>query len=157
VTFYTLALFTHSLLRWVVLALAVIVLVRAFAAWRSGRAWLPTDERLYAALLGSVDLQFLIGLLIYALLSPLSRAFWTETAVAMKDPILRFYGLEHVLGMIIAITVLHIGRARSKKADSDALRHRRAWISVLAALLIMGASIPWPGTPQGRPLLRPLW
>jgi hypothetical protein len=157
VTLYSLALFTHSLLRWLIVLLGLVVCLRSFAAWRRGRAWLPLDERLHVALVGSVDAQFLLGLVLYGLLSPLSRAFWTATAAAMKDPLLRFYGLEHVVMALLGVAVLHVGRKRSMRAGTTTLRHRRVWTFTLAALLIIAAAIPWPGLAYGRPLFRPLW
>jgi hypothetical protein len=157
VTFYALTLFLHSLLRWVLLALAVFVCLRSFIGWLRRRTWQPLDERLHVALVGVVDTQFLLGLVLYGLLSPFSRTFWLNIATGMKDPILRFYGIEHVFAMLIAVTVLHIGRKRSTQAATGVLRHRRAWTSILAALAIMAVSIPWPDLPYGRPLFRPLW
>lgn len=156
-TLYAIVLFTHSLLRWLVLVLAVLVLVRSFLAWRRNGAWRAEDNRLHASLVGLVDLQFVIGLVLYAFLSPMSQAFWQDIGAAMKGPILRFYGMEHVVTMLVAIVVLHIGRKRSTRATTDALRHRRVWTSTLAALLLIAIGIPWPGMPYGRPLFRGLW
>ncbi len=156
VSFYTLALFVHSGLRWVILALAVLMIVRSFAAWRQRRAWHALDERLHVALVGLLDLQMLIGLVTYALLSPFVRAFWSDIAIAMKQSGLRFYGIEHVVAMVAAVAVLHIGRKRSMQSPNDAVRHRRVWTTTLAALAIIVLSIPWPGLPYGRPLFRGL-
>ena len=55
--------------------------------------------------------------------------------------------------MIIGIALAHIGRARARKADSFR-RHKVAAIFFGLALVVMLASIPWPGTPNGRPLVR---
>jgi len=55
--------------------------------------------------------------------------------------------------MLVAITLAHVGRARIRKADI-ARRHRLAAIFYGLALVSILASIPWPGTPNGRPLLR---
>jgi hypothetical protein len=63
---------------------------------------------------------------------------------AMKDPLTRFYGVEHLVGMLIAIILLHIGKAQGKKRISDKAKHRRTLIFYFLALLIILASIPWP-------------
>lgn len=153
---YSLVLFAHSWLRWVALLLALLVLVRSFVAARTAQPWRPLDERLHVALIGVIDTQFLMGLLLYAFLSPLSMLFWQNPAGAMKEASLRFYGVEHIFSMLIAIVVLHIGRTRSKKAATDAQRHKRVWTTVLAGLMLILIGIPWPGLPYGRALFRGL-
>jgi hypothetical protein len=154
-TIYQYALFGHSWLRWIVLLLALVVLLRALQGWWSGRIWSSLDEQLHVALTGAVDLQFLIGLLLYLWLSPLPRAFYQGLSASTKEPILRFYGLEHFIGMLVAVAVIHIGRKRSQKAPLVSARHRRVFTWTLAALLVMAASIPWPDMVYGRPLFRP--
>jgi mono/diheme cytochrome c family protein len=151
---YSVTLFAHSYLRWIVLGLAAVVLVRAFIGWRRARAWAQLDERLHSAFVGSVDTQLLVGLLLYVALSPISKAFFADPGRGMKDTILRFYGMEHAAMMIAAVAVVHIGRARSKKAATPELRQRRVWTTTLAALVLMLAAVPWPSLRHGRPLLR---
>jgi hypothetical protein len=56
--------------------------------------------------------------------------------------------------MIVAIALAHVGRSRSKKAAADGAKFKNAAIFYGLALLIMLASIPWPGMPGGRPLIR---
>lgn len=153
-TTYAITLFLHSYLRWVLLALLLVVLVRAFLGWRSKREWTGRDERMHVVLVALVDTQLLLGLLLYLFLSPISKAFFTDTAVAMKDHVLRFYGMEHVTMMVLAVAVIHVGRARSKKSPTAALRHRRVWTSILVSVLFIASSIPWPFLRHGRPLFR---
>ena len=154
VTLYGFAVFTHSYVRWLVLAMAVVVLVRTFLGWRRGRPWTAADDRWHSAFVGIIDLQFTIGLLLYLWLSPVTWAFFTGVGAAMKDPMLRFFGLEHVFGMVAAMTLIHVARGRSRRFATDRLRHRQVWMTTLVALAIIAASIPWPVLPYGRPLLR---
>jgi hypothetical protein len=63
---------------------------------------------------------------------------------AMKDPYTRFFAVEHLLGMLIAIILIHIGKAQGKRPIGDKAKHRRTMIFYLVALLIILASIPWP-------------
>lgn len=155
-TLYGLVLFTHSLLRWAVLLAAVLVCARSFAALRHGRAWDRRDERLHVALVSVLDLQLLLGLALYVFLSPFSRAFFDDYRMGMEDPVVRFFGLEHVLAMVVAITIVHIGRVRSRRQTEGTRRHRVVWVSTLIALLIILVSIPWAVFPYARPLLRGL-
>jgi len=151
---YLITLFAHSYLRWAVLAAVVFVLVRAFVGWRRARAWTRIDERLHVALVGLTNLQFTLGVALYLFMSPLSHAFFADPAGAMKVRVVRFFGLEHPVMMLLAVALVHMGRSRSRKAATGALRHRVVFATTLAALLVSCASIPWPGLDHGRPLLR---
>ena len=151
---YTIPLIAHSYLRWAVLALALIVIARSIPAFLRGREWTKGDERLHQAFVGVVDLQFTLGVWMYLVTSPVSHAFFADFGAGVKQPVLRFFGLEHPLGMLIAVALVHIGRTRSKRAADGKLRHRRVWTFTLAALVMMAASIPWPILDAGRPLFR---
>lgn len=151
---YPSVLLLHSWTRWVVLALLVIVVVRAWQGRTGFGAWLPLDERLHTALVGVVDAQFLIGVLLYAA-SPFTSAFLGDLGTNIRNRELRFVGLEHVLVMLVAVAFVHIGRARSKAVTDERLRFRRVFAWTLAALILVLASIPWPFFPVARPLFRP--
>jgi hypothetical protein len=153
-TLYILTLFTHSYLRWLVVALLVTVCVRGARGWLRSSTWSTPDERWHAALLGAVDLQFTLGLILYGVLSPFRGAFFANVRVAMHDAVLRFFGIEHAFGMIVAVTLVHVGRSASKRAASGRLRHRRSCLWTFSAWLVIVVSIPWPDRPYGRPLLR---
>ena len=64
---------------------------------------------------------------------------------------LRFWIVEHPLGMVVAIALTHIGRARIQRTP-DRARKRRLLRSFFGlAIVLILASIPWPGLPYGRP------
>jgi hypothetical protein len=73
---------------------------------------------------------------------------------AMHNPVLRFYAVEHVAGMVGALALVHIGRVRIKKAADDRARHRTALIFFGLGLLLILLSIPWPVMSGGRALFR---
>ena len=147
--FVTLAL--HSLIRWVVLFTGLAATARGIAGWK-GRAWTAADNRVGVWFISSLDMQFLLGLLLYVVLSPTVNLAFKNVGAAMRDPMLRFFLVEHAAGMIIAIVLAHIGRVRTKKAATDQSRHRAAAVFFGLALVIILLSIPWPGMPAARPL-----
>jgi hypothetical protein len=140
---YSILLIVHSWLRWAVLAAGLVAVVRGGAANQSGGKW-------YTILL---DTQMLIGLLLYFVLSPVTTAALADFGAAMKAPQMRFFAVEHVFGMLIAIALAHVGRSKIRKAPADR-RARLALIFYGLSLVAMLASIPWPGMPAGRPLFR---
>jgi mono/diheme cytochrome c family protein len=144
----------HSSARWLVLGLLALLMVRAFAGWRRAREWTRTDERTHAAFVGMLDLQLALGLVLYVFLSPLSQAFFDDPGAAMKVSELRFFGMEHALGMLVAVTIFHVARTRSKKRSEGRLRHRFVLSTALPAFAVMFVSVPWPFLPVKRPLVR---
>jgi hypothetical protein len=151
---YPTVLLLHSWLRWAVLLLCLVALVRAVDGMRTRRAWDAGDERVTRLFVIALDVQMLLGFVLYFLFSPLTKAALSDFAGAMRDPILRYWGVEHVFGMLVAIALVHAGRARARRAADAALKHRRTAVFFMLALIAMLASIPWPGTPNARPLLR---
>jgi uncharacterized protein YacL len=153
---YSALLLIHSLLRWVVLLLAIVVIVRAVLGVTGRREWSAADQASGQWFVRMLDLQMLIGLVIYIFLSPFIREAFGDFGAAMRNPPLRFLAVEHITGMIVAIVLVHIGAARVKKTTAAAQRHKTALIFYALALVIILLSIPWPGTPAGRPLFRGL-
>jgi hypothetical protein len=150
---YAALLTLHSWLRWLVILTGVVAFVRAAAGASGRKSWRPSDDRAGFWFVTALDTQFLIGILLYAFLSPLTHQAFADFGAAMKTPGLRFWAVEHVAGMVIAVALAHVGRARTRKTDS-LRRHKVAAIFFGLALAAILASIPWPGTPNGRPLLR---
>jgi hypothetical protein len=151
---YSLLLFLHSWLRWLVLLTGLFAVARAIAGTNSGRSWTAADGKPGLFFILCLDLQLLIGLALYLVFSPTVQAAFGNIGAAMKDTAYRFYVVEHAVGMIVAIVLAHIGRVRSKKAATDGARYKSAAIFFGAALLLILALIPWPGMAAGRPLFR---
>jgi hypothetical protein len=149
---YVAVLFIHSWLRWIVLALGLAVLLASIGGVRLGGAWDPKHERWHKVFLGSLDTQLLLGLLLY-FLSPIATAARASMAVAMKDAQLRFFGVEHIVTMLIAVAVAHIGRVRSKRKEGRQ-RYRTVLTTQVVWLVLTLLAIPWPGLDIARPLFR---
>jgi hypothetical protein len=151
---YTTFLAVHSWLRWAVLIAALIAVFRAVTGVMGKRPWTPADDRAGFWFVNLIDLQMLLGLIMYFFLSPITKGALSDFGAAMESAGLRFWAVEHVFGMIVAIVFAHAGRARTKKVRPDAARHKVAAICFVLALLAILISIPWPGTPNGRTLWR---
>lgn len=150
---YSATLLVHSWLRWAVVLTGLIAFVAAASSASSRRVWQPADDRTGFWFIMMLDLQVLIGLILYFFLSPFTTAALHHFGAAMKNSGERYWAVEHGFGMLIGLALAHIGRVRARKADS-LRRHRVAAIFFGLALIAILASIPWPGMPNGRPLLR---
>ena len=145
---YSTLLHLHSIIRWIVLLLLLIAIFNSLVA--GNRPFTRSDARTGSMLVICADLTLLIGLILYFFntkgIGFHSFDHSTFTAV-MKDkdhPLTRFFAIEHIGGMLIAIILLHIGKAQGKKLISDKAKHRRTLIFYLLASLIILISIPWP-------------
>jgi len=140
---YTGLLHTHNMFRWLVLISLVTTIFLGFAGWIGKKDWTKKDNLSGLLLTIFIDIQFLVGIILYAFVSPTTKAAFANFGAAMKDTNLRFYAVEHILMMVIALVLIHIGRAKSKKATSAWKKHRTAAIFYSIAFIIIIAAIPW--------------
>lgn len=140
---YSVLLFVHSVWRWLVLALALLAMYRAFTG-AGGRSFDETDRKVGGAFVGSVHVQVLLGLVLAFGWSPITSAAYAQMDVAMKNKLLRFWAVEHLTTGLLAAVIATVARVRSKKATTDVLKHRRALWGYGLTLLVMLAAIPWP-------------
>jgi hypothetical protein len=121
----------------------------------SGAHWTDAKSKWASWFVNSTSIQLVLGLLLYGVFSPVMQQAFANFGGAMKDGVLRFWAVEHMTMMTIAVALTHIGAARIKKASSDVGKHRVATIFFGLAILIIIASIPWPGAgADPRPLFR---
>lgn len=153
---YTPLLVLHSWIRWVVLLLGLIAIARAVAGVQTRRPYTPVDDSRGRLFVISLDVQFLVGLVLYLWASPFTTAAFLDFGAAMRNGPLRFFVVEHLFGMVAALGFAHVGRVRLRRATDSAQRHKTALIFFGLALALILISIPWPGLPAGRPLFRGL-
>ncbi len=151
---YNLTLFVHSWLRWVIVILLIILAVKSWRGWRSNSTYTKSDNILRLVTVLVFDLQALVGIYLYFFLSPVVKAAFEPNSHFMKDSQLRFYAVEHIFLMTIALIILHVGNFLSKKALLPQQKFKRMAITIALILISVLISIPWPGLPYGRPLLR---
>jgi hypothetical protein len=152
---YPAVLLLHSWVRWLVVIAGVIVVIRALVGMTGGKPWTGSDARATLLFSSALDVQFLLGVILYAALSPITRAAFGDMGNAMRNPTLRFWTVEHTFGMLVAIGLVHVGhRVIKRKADAGNDRHRLAALFMGIALVVILLSIPWPFGPTPRPLLR---
>ena len=140
---YSAMLHVHSAGRWVVLLLLLFAILNSLIAGK--RPYIRTDNRLGLLLIIAADLMVLVGIYLW-FVGPWGYKLIEQNGMSavMKDAGLRFFAVEHLAGMLIAVVLIHIGKAQGRKAISDKAKHRRTMIFYLIALLIIIASIPWP-------------
>src|SRR4051812_43869169 len=105
------ALLLHSWVRWLAIVSGVLATFTAISS-RPNAAGNGRWGLIFTIVL---DIQFLIGLVLL-----LTSTAFNDVAATMRDPIARFYAVEHETIMIVAIAVAHIGRVLARKARTPA-------------------------------------
>ncbi len=140
---YTGLLHTHNMFRWLVLIILVVSVSFAVSGWLKKSNWSKRDSVTGLLLTIFMDIQFLVGIILYAFVSPLTKAAFAGFGAAMKNADLRFYAVEHILIMVIALVLVHVGKVKTKKAVAPWKKHRAAAIFYGISLLLILAGIPW--------------
>ena len=126
----------HSGLRYVVLALLLAAIFKAFG---QKNTYTEGDRKLNLFTLIATHTQILIGLTLYFMSEKVQ--FIGET---MSDAFLRFFAVEHVFGMVLAAVLITVGHSKSKKAGDATSKNKKIALFYTLALVLILASIPWP-------------
>jgi len=143
----------HNLLRWIILLLLIINLVRHFAA--INQPFGVTDKKLGLWLMISAHTQLVIGLVLW-FAGPWGFQNLKNNGMGevMQNSTARFFAVEHTITMIIAIALITFARGIFRKNLTDGKKHRRCILLYALALLLVMAMIPWPGMDEiGRSLV----
>jgi hypothetical protein len=115
-------LMAHSGLRWLILLVAVVAIVKFLIGWLTRGQYKGMDQGLMAGFSGLMDLQTALGIILL---------LWSGFAGAGFPR----YRIEHGVIMIVAAVVAHLS-ARWKEAE-DAVRFRNGLLVILASLILV--------------------
>jgi uncharacterized membrane protein len=124
--------YLHSGIRYIVLILVVVAIIQALLGWLGKKTYTEGNRKVNLFALISAHTQLLIGLVLY-FLSPLVQFAGT----AMKDRTTRYWTVEHITMMIIAVVLITIGYSRSKKVLSPEKKHSNIFIFYFLAAIIV--------------------
>ncbi|MDQ3100829.1 MAG: cytochrome B [Bacteroidota bacterium] len=126
----------HSVLRY---ALLVLLLLSIFFSLRGIITKAPILIGHRAITVWTVVLahtQVVIGLILYIM-----RGWY---AADHTTSIGRFWKMEHIGMMLVAVILITVGRVLSKKADNEYRKQLYILVFFLIAVVLILASIPWP-------------
>ncbi len=132
----------HSLVRWFILLFGIWTVFSALSGLISKRNFTKSDDKANLLFMSMMDLQLILGLILFFGGEWFNRL--KHMGQNMKDPMLRFFTLEHELLMIIAWVLVHAGRVAVKRALTSRGKFKKALIYFGIALLIILFAIPWP-------------
>lgn len=130
----------HSLLRWVVLIVMVMAIVKAYQGKKNALSF-DRIKKLAMISMITLHLQLVIGLTLYFIEK--RHKLWSQSGF-MSDTYSRFFTMEHLVMMIFAIALATVGYSTAKRMEGDIKKNNRIFVYYLVALIIILASIPWP-------------
>ena len=151
---YSILLLTHSIFRWLVLISLLYAIYRAYQGKTNGLVFSKTDNSVRHWTATIAHIQLIIGINLY-LKSPIVKHFFTNVSEGIKHLDTLFFGILHIVLMLVAVIVLTVGSAIAKRKNTDAEKFKTMLFWFSLALLIIFIAIPWPFSPlANRPLLR---
>lgn len=124
----------HSYNRYLILVALVYVLYRSWSGWMGKKSYEKADNTASVALLGLAHLQLVLGLIQYFVTSA-----YTTGGMPISDPWVRYFKMEHISAMILAVVLIQLGRTFSKKATLDVDKHKKLAIyTTIATVIIVG-------------------
>src|SRR5215212_6370141 len=124
----------HNFGRWVVIILLVVAIARSFSGMTGNKAFTTGDKKTGLFLMIAAHTMLLIGLYQW-FAGPwgLHNIQRLGMKTVMQDNVYRFWAVEHLTGMLLAIILITIGRSSAKKNISDNAKHRRSfWFYFIA-------------------------
>lgn len=153
---YNTLLALHSLTRWLVLGSMVLALFCAYRGWLLKKSFSKTDNIVRIISAATAHLQLVLGLTLY-FVSPIVNYFLHNFKTAVHERAIRFFGMEHITMMLIAIVLITVGSAKTKRISTDEQKFKTWAIWYTVALVLILSSIPWAFSPlTSRPYYRPL-
>lgn len=142
---YTGLVHLHNFLRWVILILLLVAIVRHLMGMTGKKTFTSTDKRVDFFLMTAAHIQFLLGIIQWFFGDFGRNLAANGMGDVMKNSVARFWVVEHPVGMIVAVALITVGRGVFKKNIPDPAKHKRAFWFFFIALIIILASVPWPG------------
>ena len=137
--FYLFLKHLHSGLRWLVLAILILAIISSVYKLFLKRNYKNADRRIAFFSMVALHLQFLIGIILY-LVSP--KVVFAGSS--MSNSLLRFFLVEHIALMMIAVILITIGYSKAMKISDDSAKHTRILVFYLIGFILILLAIPWP-------------
>lgn len=135
----------HNFLRWVILFLLIVAIVRHFVGMTGKKPFTNGDKKVDLFLMIATHVQFLLGLVQWFIGDFGLNLARNGMGEVMKNSVFRFWVVEHPVGMLLSVIFITIGRGVVKKNIPDPSKHKKAFWLFLFALIFILASVPWPG------------
>ena len=135
----------HRVLRLVVLIVAIIAVVKLLMGKNGKKEFTKKDRTPVLLYMIFLDIQLLVGIYLY-FIGPMgfNQLKALGMGAAMKDKVIRFFTVEHTIGMLLAIILVHVANSFAKKDMPSKDKYSKMLYLVLASIALILLFIPWP-------------
>jgi asparagine N-glycosylation enzyme membrane subunit Stt3 len=123
----------HSGWRYVVILLLFAAFITALSGYIGKKEYTEGNRKLNVFALISTHIQLVLGLILYFM----NDWYKADSTTAIG----RYWKMEHISIMLIAVVLITIGNSKSKKAIGDKLKHRSIFVYFGIALLLITVAI----------------
>ncbi|MFN2150419.1 MAG: hypothetical protein ACK2T5_02400 [Anaerolineales bacterium] len=136
---------SHNVVRWIVVILGLVAVIRSFWGWLGKKEWNTTDRKIGVFFTSAMDVQLLLGVILYFVFSNWGLKAILEKGMSfvMGESQYRFFGIEHAFYMILAVVFAHLGSMLPKKVEASPAKFKRAALWFFLSFLIILIAIPW--------------
>ncbi len=146
---YPLPFPAHNIMRWIVVLLAVYALVRIFMGVFGKRELTETDRKSLSYSMPSAwTSNCCLGCCSTSSSARSRSKPFGNFGAAMSNSAIRFFAVEHILLMVVAVVLAHVAVIMARRATTSASKFNRAAIWLTLSVLAVLVAIPWQ-----RPLL----
>ena len=131
---------THSLLRYFIFIALIVVIVNSLMGMMNRKPFGFWDNKFSLYLLIFTHMQLVVGIILYFMNLSQNRLVQFNEST-MKNAALRYWAVEHLVGMLVAVVVITVARASAKRQPDDIAKHKRLFIFNLIALAIIVVTI----------------
>jgi hypothetical protein len=119
----------HSGWRYLVILAAVVVIVKMLIGWLSAGKWSSLDRQLGMIFVSVLDIQFLLGIVLWIMLGG-----WSLPGSYVP-------AWEHPVTMILAIAAAHGFWSAARKREPDSTKFRIATLGFIVSGLLIAVGV----------------
>jgi hypothetical protein len=139
---YSIILQAHHWIAFICLALLAFATLNGIVGSNSDKIFDDSNRKINVFALISTHIMLLLGLILLAI-SPLAQQAFSDMGAAMKDGAIRKSVVEHPFTNIIAVVLVTIGNAKSKKAVGNGRKFKVSMIFFGLALILILSRLPF--------------
>ncbi len=140
---YPIVLNIHSILAYVVFLLLMVSIIRWIVKINQNATYSDSDKKWSKIVVMVVHTQFLIGLVLYLFLSPITQEAFSNVGEAMRNSALRFMLLEHITANLLAVVAITMGSVKAKKVAGDKIKFKKLAFLFSIGFILLLSRVPW--------------
>ncbi len=139
---YNVILSIHHYLAFAALFFLAFATINGIIGSSSEKLFEDKHRKVNLFALISTHTMFLLGVILLVV-SPLAQTAFADMSFTMKDAVLRKAVIEHPTTNIIAVVLVTIGNAKSKKAIGNGKKFKSTMVFFGLALILILSRLPW--------------